>query len=42
MGIGINSAYAGIKDGTIPSLRVGDRILVPCIALEKKLAGEVA
>jgi excisionase family DNA binding protein len=39
LGIGINAAYAGVKAGTIPSLQVGDRFLVPRVALEKKLEG---
>ncbi len=38
LGIGLNSAYAGVKAGTIPSLRIGKRILVPRAALETLLA----
>lgn len=26
-------AFAGVRDGTIPHIRVGRRILVPCAAL---------
>lgn len=29
IGISRKSAYAGIKEGTIPSLRVGKRIILP-------------
>jgi hypothetical protein len=39
LGIGINAAYAAIKSGEIPHLRIGDRIIVPVIALDKKLEG---
>jgi excisionase family DNA binding protein len=39
LGIGINQAYAGIKSGVIPSLRIGKRIIVPKAALERKLEG---
>lgn len=28
-GIGINQAYAAVREGTIPSLRIGNRILIP-------------
>jgi excisionase family DNA binding protein len=39
LGIGLNSAYAGIKSGAIPSLRIGNRIIVPLEALTRKLQG---
>ena len=38
--IGINQAYAGIKSGEIPSIKIGGRILVPVAALERRLLGE--
>lgn len=36
--IGRNSAYLAVKNGTIPSIRIGKRILVPAAALDKKLS----
>lgn len=42
LGIGRNSAYEGVKSGDIPSIRIGNRILVPRTALEAKLAGKAA
>lgn len=36
--IGINQAYAGVRDGSIPSLRIGaNRILVPVVPLLRML-----
>ena len=32
-----NSAYAGVKRGEIPCIRVGKRLLIPRAALEKML-----
>ena len=40
LGIGRSSAYMAVKDGSIPSIRIGGRILVPRAALERML-GEV-
>jgi excisionase family DNA binding protein len=40
LGLGINQTYAAIRAGIIPSLRVGRRIIVPRVALNKKLGGE--
>jgi excisionase family DNA binding protein len=40
LGVGINQCYAAARAGTIPSIRVGDRVLVPRVALERKLAGD--
>jgi len=37
MGISRNSAYKGVKDGSIPSIRIGNRILVPTAALRRML-----
>ncbi|MDO8530702.1 MAG: excisionase family DNA-binding protein [Dehalococcoidia bacterium] len=34
-----SSAYAGVKNGQIPSIKVGRRILIPRAALLAKLAG---
>ncbi len=38
MGVGRNAAYEAIKRGEIPALRIGGRILVPRVALERLLA----
>ena len=38
--IGKNAAYAGIRRGEIPSIRIGRRVLVPRLALEAMLKGE--
>ncbi len=40
--LGRNAAYQGIANGEIPSIRIGRRILVPRVALENMLRGEVA
>ena len=37
-----NGAYEAVKRGEIPSIRIGRRILVPRIAFEKMLNGELA
>ena len=37
LGIGVNQAYEGIARGEIPSFRIGKRIIVPRVAIEKKL-----
>ena len=39
LGIGRNLAYEAIARGEIPVIRVGKRLLVPKIALEKMLSG---
>lgn len=38
LGISRPTAYQGIQRGEIPSIKVGKRILVPRMALEKLLA----
>ena len=38
LGIGRNGAYEGVKSGEIPSIRIGKRILVPKVALDRLLA----
>lgn len=35
--IGRNTAYTAVKTGEIPSIRVGERIIIPKVALQKKL-----
>ena len=37
LGIGRNSAFQGVKAGSIPAIRVGRRLLVPRAALERLL-----
>lgn len=39
LGLSRNSAYQGILTGEIPHVKVGKRILVPRLALEKMLQG---
>ena len=41
LGIGKASAYAGIKAGEIPSIRIGRRILVPVASLVQLLEKSV-
>jgi excisionase family DNA binding protein len=38
--IGRNSAYDAIRAGAIPALRIGRRIVVPRVALDRLLAAE--
>jgi len=35
--MGINQVYAGIKSGQIPSVRIGNKILVPSLGLDRLL-----
>ena len=37
LGISRNLAYEAARDGRIPAIRIGRRLLVPCRALEKIL-----
>ena len=39
LGIGRNQAYAGVKSGEIPSIKIGGRILVPKARLKRMLQG---
>jgi excisionase family DNA binding protein len=39
LGIGRNQAYEAVHRGEIPSIKIGKRLLVPKLALEKLLAG---
>lgn len=34
------TAYEGVRSGSIPSIRVGRRVLIPLVALEALLRGE--
>ena len=39
LGIGINQAYAAIKAGQIPHIKINEkRLIIPRVALEKMLA----
>ena len=42
LGISRGAAYACANDGSIPTIRLGKRLLVPKAALERMLAGEAA
>jgi excisionase family DNA binding protein len=35
LAVGRNQLYEWVHDGTLPSLRVGRRILIPVVALER-------
>ncbi len=39
LGIGRSAAYAAVKRGEIPALRIGHRLLIPRAALDRMLAG---
>lgn len=38
--LGRNSAYEGVRSGTIPSVRIGRRLLVPKAGILRLLQGE--
>jgi excisionase family DNA binding protein len=40
LGIGRNQAYEAVGRGEIPTIKIGRRILVPKIALDRMLSGE--
>jgi excisionase family DNA binding protein len=40
LGINRMSAYTAVRNGEIPSIRIGRRILVPKVAFERMLEGE--
>ena len=40
LGIGRSAAYEGVQSGQIPHIRVGRRILVPHVALERLLQAQ--
>jgi excisionase family DNA binding protein len=39
LGISIPSAYEAARTGELPTIKFGKRILVPLVALERKLEG---
>lgn len=42
LGIGRSAAYEAARTGQLPVIRIGKRILVPAVALERMLAGAEA
>ena len=38
LGIGRDTAYAAVRDGTLPSIRLGKRLVIPIVALNKLLS----
>jgi excisionase family DNA binding protein len=40
LGIGRNSAYRAARDGSLPTLRFGKRLVVPRQVIDRMLAGE--
>ena len=40
LGIGRNLGYRAAADGSLPTIRIGKRLLVPRLALDRLLAGE--
>ena len=37
LGIGRNAAYAAARNGELPTVKIGKRLLVPIVALERLL-----
>jgi len=42
MGVGRNQMYAAVREGKIPSIKIGRRWLIPRLALDRLLSGETA
>lgn len=42
LGIGRNQAYEAARTGQIPSIRIGKRLLISKVALERMLSGDAA
>ena len=42
LGLGFNQTYQAIRRGEIPALRIGGRILIPRLALERLLEDAAA
>ena len=40
LGLSRNSAYEAARRGEIPTIKIGKRILVPLVALERLISGE--
>ena len=41
LGIGRTAAYEAARTGQLPTIRIGKRLLVPVVALERLLTGAV-
>ena len=39
--VGKNTIYEGIKRGEIPSIRIGNRLLIPRVQLHRLLSGQL-
>jgi excisionase family DNA binding protein len=39
LGIGLSKAYEAARTGELPTIKIGKRILVPVVALERMLQG---
>ena len=39
LGVGRNQAYAAAQRGELPTIKIGNRVLVPVAALERMLQG---
>jgi excisionase family DNA binding protein len=42
LGIGRSAAYEAARTGQIPIIRIGKRLIVPAVALDRMLAGAEA
>jgi excisionase family DNA binding protein len=42
LGLGRNAAYEAVRTGQLPVIKIGSRLLVPKIALDRLLKGESA
>jgi excisionase family DNA binding protein len=40
LGISIGQTYEAVRTGQLPHVRIGGRIIIPVMALDRKLAGE--
>ena len=40
LGIGRSSAFEAVRRGELPHVRIGKRIVIPVVALEKMLSGD--
>jgi excisionase family DNA binding protein len=41
LGIGRNLAYSAVREGKIPSIKIGQRWLVPRVAFDRLLSGDL-
>jgi excisionase family DNA binding protein len=42
LGLGRNASYEAAKTGQLPTIKIGRRLLVPKVALERLLKGDAA